>query len=258
MTQYADQTVELTIESGVAYVSLIREKQRNALNLNMIKALVEIGEQLRSSAGLSAVVLRGQGEDFCAGIDTGMFTSLESAQQQIGELLQAFPGEMGNLVQHVCLLWRQLEVPVIALLQGNVFGAGLQLALGADLRFASASTRVSLMEGRWGLIPDMGITQTGLGLIRSDLLQEMTWTARILEAEEARQAGLITRIVDDPEAALSAFLEQISQRQPHAIAAAKQLYRQAPHLAPAQALALEQSLQEQMLSVMMKAAAGAD
>ncbi len=255
MTQYAENTIELTQEDGVANITLIREKQRNALNIQMIKALIGIGEQLKVTPGLRAVVIRGQGEDFCAGIDTAMLTSMESAQVVMGELLKPLDGQPGSLVQHVCLIWRLLDIPVIAMLKGNVFGAGLQLALGADLRFAAPNTRVSLMEGRWGLIPDMGITQTGLGMIRSDLLHEMTWTARLVEAEEAQQGGLITRVDDDPETALAEFLKQISQRQPHVIAAAKQMYRLSPHLSPSEALALEQSLQEQMLAVLMKAMA---
>ena len=98
-------------------------------------------------------------------------------------------GSAANFAQRVAFGWRELEVPVVAALTGACFGGGLQIALGADIRIAAPEARLSVMESRYGLVPDMSLSQTIGRLVRDDVARELTYTARIVEAEEAAGAG---------------------------------------------------------------------
>jgi len=119
--------------------------------------------------------------------------------------------------------WRQLPVPVIAAVHGVAFGGGFQLALGADMRFLSGDARMSILEIKWGLVPDMAGTPILAGLVRDDILRELTYTGRIFAAQEALAYGLATRICDDPRAAAFEVAREIAGRSPEAIRAAKRL-----------------------------------
>jgi enoyl-CoA hydratase/carnithine racemase len=140
-------------------------------------------------------------------------------------------------------VWRQVPVPVIAAIHGATFGGGLQVALGADMRIAAPDTQLSVMEIKWGLIPDMGISKTLLQLVRGDVAKELTFTGRIVEADEALALGLITRIADDPFVAALSLAKSIAEKSPHAIRAAKALFDQATDLDVAEAFKLETALQ---------------
>ena len=91
-----------------------------------------------------------------------------------------------------------MPVPVIAALHGNCLGGGLQIALGADIRFATPDARLSVMEIKWGLIPDMSITRTLPRLVGIDVAKELTFTGRVFSGDEAHGLGLVTRVSDDP------------------------------------------------------------
>ena len=106
-----------------------------------------------------------------------------------------------NFPQQAVWGWRQLPVPVIAAIQGVAFGGGFQLALGADMRFLTPDARMSVMEIKWGLVPDMAGTPILASLVRDDILRDLTYTGRIFSAQEAMTYGLATRICDDPRAA---------------------------------------------------------
>jgi enoyl-CoA hydratase/carnithine racemase len=96
------------------------------------------------------------------------------------------------------LVWQNLPVPVIAAIEGYCFGAGMQLALAADIRIAQPETKMSIMESRWGLVPDMGLTRTIKGLVGVDLAKELTLTARIFDADYAKEIGLVTHLSENP------------------------------------------------------------
>jgi enoyl-CoA hydratase/carnithine racemase len=114
-------------------------------------------------------------------------------------------------------------VPVIAAVQGVAFGGGFQLALGADMRFLVADARMSIMEIKWGLVPDMAGTPILASLVRDDILRELTYTARIFSAQEALSYVLATRICDDPRAAAFEVAREIAGKSPDAIRAAKRM-----------------------------------
>jgi enoyl-CoA hydratase/carnithine racemase len=235
------ETVNVTIDNHVAVVTLTRPEKRNAINLDMFEALSGAAQELAKQKTLRAVVLTGAGEHFCAGIDTSVFAS--SSPAELVTRMQPLKGSPANLFQHVGYAWRELPVPVIAALQGSVFGGGLQIAMGADIRLAAATTRCSVMEIRWGIIPDMALTTTMRHAVRLDQLRELTYTGRIVEAEEAQQIGLLTRLCADPLHAAMELATEIAGRSPDAVRAAKQLLNAGYDTPEAQALRLEAELQ---------------
>ncbi len=213
-----------TISGPVAEVRLNRPEKKNALDLALFEELVEAGEALKKQADLRAVVLTGEGSTFCAGIDTSSFMEIAAQIDSIRtEILNPPAGEVANRFQKPVMVWQELEVPVIAAIEGVAFGAGMQLALAADFRFATADTRMSIMEARWGLIPDMGITQSLPKLLPADRAKELIMTGRIFNADEALSLGLLTRIETDPLAAAHAFAKELAEKSPAAVRASKKL-----------------------------------
>src|ERR1700726_359545 len=220
--------VSVTISEGVADVRLVRVDKMNALDAAMFDALVTTSGRLSREKGLRAVILSGGGRAFCAGLDMGRFAAMkENGGNGIagGETrnLAARTHGLANFPQQAVWGWRQLPVPVIAAIQGVALGGGFQLALGADLRFLSPDARMSIMEIKWGLVPDMAGTPILASLVRDDILRELTYTGRIFSAQEALGYGLATRICDDPRAAALEMALEIAGKSPDAIRAAKRM-----------------------------------
>ena len=236
------ERVRVDREGPVAFVWMTRADKRNGLDLPMFEQLVAAGEALATTSGVRAVVLAGEGPAFCAGLDFAAFMSDPS----VAKKLLAREG-VANLAQAVAWVWRELPVPVVAAIHGACFGGGLQIALGADIRLAHPEAELSVMEIRWGLVPDMGITQTLLPLVRPDVAKELTFTGRRVKAPEARELGLVTRLAEDPVAEARALAETIAAKSPHAIRAGKALYDRAAGLGAGDALALETELQLPLL-----------
>ncbi len=237
--------VSLDIRQGIATVRLERPEKRNAVNLEMFDELGTCGRDLAADREVRAVILTGAGEGFCAGLDLGLFSGAGPADLQ--DLLSPRPGSPANLFQSAAWVWRDLPVPVICALHGVAFGAGLQIALGADIRIAAPDTQLSIMEVRWGLVPDMGLSVTARGLVRVDLLRELAWSGRVIGAPEARDAGLVTALADDPHAAARRLAELIAGHSPDAVRGSKTLLRDGWEQAPATALAFEAAVQSRLV-----------
>jgi enoyl-CoA hydratase/carnithine racemase len=224
-----EQRVSISITDGVADVRLVRADKMNALDAAMFSALVDATSRLSGEKGLRAVVLSGEGRAFCAGLDMGRFAAMNEKGgngipgSEKRDLTERTHG-LANFPQQAVWGWRQLPVPVIAAVHGVAFGGGFQLALGADMRFLSADARMSIMEIKWGLVPDMAGTPILAGLVRDDILRELTYTGRVFSAQEALGYGLATRICDDPRAAALEVAREIAGRSPDAIRAAKRLF----------------------------------
>ena len=236
--------VKTWFEDSVAHVRLARPEKRNGLDLAMFQAIAEAGSALRDDRSVRAVVLAGEGPAFCAGLDFKAFMASPGVKDQ---LLERPEGALANLAQQVGWIWRELPVPVIAALHGAVLGGGLQIALGADVRIAAPNTRLSVMEIEWGLIPDMSISQTLLPLVRPDVAAELTYSGRIVEADEAATLGLVTRVCEAPLEEATHLAQLIAGKSPHAVRAAKRLLTAAPSLDPGAALRLETELQRELL-----------
>lgn len=242
-----DARLLITREGPVAEVMLNRPDKRNALDLELFDALSAAGEALKGASGLRAVILHGAGPAFCAGIDTAEFLRMAANLTEVrAEVLAAPPGQP-NRFQRPCTVWAELDVPVIAAVHGVAFGAGLQLALGADFRIAAPDARLSVMEARWGLIPDMGITQNLPRLLRADLAKELILTARVLEAPEALALGLVTRLAEDPLAEARALAARLATVSPDVLRAGKRLIESSWGAPPGAGLNEEARLQADLL-----------
>ncbi|CAB3802044.1 putative enoyl-CoA hydratase echA8 [Paraburkholderia caffeinitolerans] len=237
--------VEVAIVEGVADVRLNRADKMNALNPDMFDALIATGERLAGAVDLRAVVLSGNGKGFCAGLDMQSMATLEQTCQKT-PLAERTHG-LSNDFQTICTLWRELPVPVIAAVHGMAFGGGLQLALGADMRYVTPDARLSVMETRWGLVPDMGGMVLTRDLVRDDRLRELIYTARIVSGAEAVELGLATRVADDPLALAFTTAREIAQRSPDAIRAAKRLLQVASRGDAAATLIAESVEQEALI-----------
>ncbi|HEX8301195.1 crotonase/enoyl-CoA hydratase family protein [Sphingomonas sp.] len=213
-----EQRVTIDMQVGVAHVRLNRADKMNALDPAMFAGIIAAIGELAAMPGLRSVVLSGEGRAFCAGLDMASMAGAGS-----GVDLEARTHGVANDFQQVAWGWRMLPVPVIAAIHGVAFGGGLQIASGADVRIAAPGTRLSVMEMKWGIVPDMAGFALWRGNVRDDALREAAYTAREFDAAEAQAMGFVTRLADDPLAEALALARSIAERNPHAVRAAKRL-----------------------------------
>jgi enoyl-CoA hydratase/carnithine racemase len=220
MTPAGRVAIELD-ENGVAQVRLIRPDKMNALDPDMFAALIDAGHALHDMKGLRAVVLAGEGRSFCAGLD--LTSMANTARHDRTPLTERTHGN-ANHAQQVAMQWRKLPVPVIAAVHGVCFGGGLQVASGADVRVIDPAARLAVMEMKWGLVPDMAGYALWKGMVRDDVLRELTYTNREFTGAEAGAYGFATLVDPNPVARATAIATEIAARNPHAQRAAKRLF----------------------------------
>jgi len=217
-----NQCVTLNIEDGIAFVTFNRAEKHNALDMAMFRAIDKISRQLKRNRKIRAVIVQGNGEDFCSGLDVKSVLSERSSAMLL--LAKWLPGQ-ANLAQRVSVNWRKIPVPVIMVIQGRCWGGGLQIALGADFRFSTNDASLSIMEGKWGLIPDMGANLALRELVAKDVALKLAMTAEVISARHALEMGLTTGMSGDPLKQAMQLVEQITERSPDAVAAVKRLYQ---------------------------------
>lgn len=223
MTETAAR-VRLSFADDIAHVVLARPEQHNGMDLAMLQAVLDAQKQLRRQKSLRAVILSGDGPSFCAGLDV---KSVLQHPLRAGWMYTQLWWPFRNDFQRWSLGWRKLGVPVIACIHGNCFGAGFQLALGADIRYCTPDARLAIMEAKWGLVPDMGGAVLLRELVPLDVAKELTMTGRIFSGVEAKALNLVTHVVDDPLAAARSLVAEIATRSPDSVAASKFLLQQA-------------------------------
>ena len=145
------------------------------------------------------------------------------------------------------MVWTRVPIPVIAAVHGVCFGAGMQLALGADIRIAARDARFAVMEMKWGIVPDMGGMVLLPRLVRSDVLRRLTYTAEPISAEKAEGWGLVTELADDPVAAAMELAEALTLKSPTALRAAKALIGYAETHGPDEVLLEESRVQADLM-----------
>jgi enoyl-CoA hydratase/carnithine racemase len=239
------ERAQVTIDNAVATVRLSRRDKLNALDVDMFDGLIRAGKQIMADNSVRAVVLHGEGRAFCSGLDFASFMGKPDLMQK---LLAREETSVANVAQRVAWIWQEIHAPVIAAVHGVAYGGGLQIALGADLRYVAPDAQLSVMEIRWGLIPDMSITQTLPRLIPLDVAKELTFTGRVVSGTEAVELGIATKVSEDPLADALDTAKLIATKSPHAIRAAKALFNDAPSMPRADALKLETALQVGLLA----------
>lgn len=237
--------VTLTRDGHVAIVTMNRPEKLNALDVAQIEAIVAMGERLREEPELRAVVLTGAGGSFCAGLDIAAMPVIAELARSTGFMTRSHG--RSNLFQASAMVWAELPVPVIAAVEGHAYGGGFQVMLGADIRVAAPDARFSVMEARWGLVPDMGGMALMRGLARSDVIRRLTYTAEVFGAEAARDWGFVTEIAEEPLARAVALAQEIADRSPDAVRAAKKLISETELMETAEVLLAESAAQEALV-----------
>jgi enoyl-CoA hydratase/carnithine racemase len=239
----SSERVSVDVVDGVAEVVLARPDKHNALDLEMFQAIRAAQREVAATPGVRAVVLRGAGPSFCSGLDLG---AAAAGELDFAVLTGSREGP-ANLAQSTSYGWREMPVPVIAAIHGACFGGGLQIALGADVRIATRDARLSVMEVKLGLVPDMALTAALPRLVREDVARELTYTARVVDGEEAAALGLVSRVADDSAGAARELATAIAARSPDAVRAAKRLLNEAWGAPDPEGLRLETELMSELM-----------
>jgi enoyl-CoA hydratase/carnithine racemase len=244
--------VDHEITDGIAHVRLTRPDKLNALTLETLHELIATAHALRKDKTLRAVVISGEGSSFCAGLDFG------SVLKSPAGIVRAFiplPWRGTNAFQEACWAWRRLPVPVIAAVDGHCYGGGVQLALAADFRIATPDSEWSVLEARWGLIPDMTGVRSLAELVGIDTAKKLTMTGQMLSGKEAADLGLVTELAADPVVAALDLGRRIAERSPDSVAAAKRLFNGTWTSSPRATFARERAEQLLLLTLANTAAA---
>lgn len=242
---HKENRISLSLENKVAVVKLNRPEKHNALDLNMFHAIAGMQKKLAKEKNVRAVIITGSGVDFCTGLD---IKSIMKDRTAMLKLLWKWLPWRANLAQRVSVGWRLLPVPVFAAIHGRCWGGGLQIALGADFRYVEPKASLSVMEGRWGLVPDMGGTLALRELMPRDHAMLLAMSAKELNGSQALELGLATAVSDDPIRAATATATRMNERSPDAVAAVKRLYRKSWYSRPGITLARETAYQIRILA----------
>ncbi|MCR9288576.1 MAG: crotonase/enoyl-CoA hydratase family protein [Bacteroidetes bacterium] len=238
--------VTINIKNHIADVRLNRPDKMNALDEEMFKAIIEAGETVGKNLSVRCVVLSGEGKAFCAGMDVANFNPNNKGEIFQEPLTNRTHG-IANIFQKVAWIWRELPVPVIAAVHGAAIGGGLNIMSGADIKFITPDTKLSIMELKWGLIPDMAGSQLWRHTVREDIIRELMYTHRIFSGEDAVKYGFATHLSQTPFEDAMQLAEEIASKNPAAIVKAKKMLNEAPYLSAADGLMMESVEQTEVI-----------
>lgn len=233
------------VSGGIAGVHLARPEKLNALTLPMLRGLISTARSLARDRAVRAVVISGEGDSFCAGLD---FADTFGQRNAVIKGMLSRPWRGTNTFQEACWAWRRLPVPVIAAVQGHCFGGGVQIALGADFRITAPDAKWSVLEGKWGLIPDMSGIASLSQLIGIEQAKRLTMTAEVFSGERAHELGLVSQVSADPHVDALALAQDLATRSPDALAAAKRLFETRWNAGPRRTFASERIEQVRLLT----------
>ncbi|HXA28002.1 MAG TPA: enoyl-CoA hydratase/isomerase family protein [Candidatus Angelobacter sp.] len=214
-------------DGGVLDVTLARPEVRNALDSECFRILGEAFGSRAHEKDVRVVVLRGEGEHFCSGLDRTLLAALAAAPDT--EAVRDGSGE-GVAWQSALLAVENCPRPTVAVVQGACVGGGVELALACDFRIARADAHFSLMEMRYAFLPDLGgihRLQRDVGLSRA---KEMVYFGGRVEAATLERWGAISEIADADALEVTAqrWAERCRNAAPLAVAAAKKLMQRDP------------------------------
>lgn len=246
-----EDRVQITKEGGVADVRLVRSDKMNALDDKMFEALIAAAAELDADKSVRCVVLSGEGRAFCAGLDMGNFGRMaegggDGGKPTKGRLAERTHG-IANRPQQAVWGWRRLRVPVIAAVHGVALGGGFQVMLGADIRIVHPETKLSILEVKWGLVPDMSSTAIMRRFAREDVIRELTYTGRMFSGADAQAYGFVTHVSETPHEDAMALAREIASKSPDSVQTAKRLYNELGDRSDAEALLAESVAQDDLI-----------
>lgn len=233
-----EDRVTIEKDGHIAIVRLSRPDKMNALDIKMFDAIIEAGEKLNADDSVRAVVLTGEGKSFCAGLDISMF-SMDGTSPMTEIPVSERTHGIANRWQKAVWVWRELQVPVVAAVHGIVYGGGLQIMLAADIKFAQADSKFSIMEMKWGIFPDMAGPTLMRNNIREDIYRELTYTNRVFSGAEAVEYGFATHVSEDPLKDAISLAKEIASKNPDAIVKAKKIFNAVANLTEEEILQME-------------------
>lgn len=242
-----ENRVTVSIKDHIADVKLNRADKMNALDDAMFLALIETGISLAKDASVRCVVLSGEGKAFCAGLDLSNFKMPDADDSVTNQTLAERTYGNANKFQKCVMVWHDMPVPVIAAVHGVSLGGGVQIMMGADIRYIAPDTKCSIMEMKWGLVPDLGGTQLWRHNVRRDILKELTYTNRMFSGEDAVHYGFATHTSTNPYEDAMKLAQEIASKSPTAIVKAKQLLNEAPYLSMDEGLMNESRIQDEIM-----------
>ena len=206
------------VDSGVLEITLNRAEKRNALSLELFDA-VGAAFELAADAEVRAVLLRGNGPVFCAGIDLNSLATL-AGDQTDGAFLKGL-----THLQDIFMRLERIGKPSVAAMQGTAVGAGLQLGLACDLRVASEDLNVGLFEIRYGIVPDLGGLHRVVHHCGLSRAKDLAMTGRAVGAQEALHMGLVDRVtpLEALEETARGLARDLARQAPLAVQSIKRL-----------------------------------
>lgn len=233
-------------DGHVAQVKLNRPDKLNAIDIDMFNAIIETSQSINADASIRAVVLSGEGRAFCAGLDVSNFSMDGQSELMSTSLTDRTFGD-SNKWQMAAMAWRDIQVPVISAVKGIAFGGGLQIMMGTDIKYIHPETKLAILEGKWGLIPDMAGPVLMRNQIREDIFRELTYTQRVFSGKEAVAYGFATHLSEDPLKDATDLAHEIAKRSPSATVAAKSMINKINYLSQAEGLMLESVEQDKIM-----------
>lgn len=231
------------IEGPIARVQLNRPDKLNGITFELLQGLIDAADRIETDPNVRAVILEGRGPSFCAGLD---FASVMTHKAKVARWFLPNPLRGTNRFQRPLWVWRELSVPVIAVTRGHVFGGGIQLALAADFRFTTPDCQWSVLEAKWGLVPDMSGTVPLVELVGADVAKRLVMTGEVFSGTQAAEYGLASGVADDPMKPALELVDQLTARSPDVVAASKLLLNRNRRGSVRRAFALERRLQSAM------------
>lgn len=211
------ELVRYSVSEGIARVTMTRPKELNALSINLFREMLGLLAQISCDDNVRVVVLTGDGHAFCAGGD-------------LREMEQGFDGTYGfykhmELANRFTVALAELPKPVIAAVNGAATGAGMNVALAADIAIASDKAKFSEIFGNVGLVPDVGGTYLLPRVVGRSKAKEIVMTYRMISAQEALALGIVTQVVPDEEldSVVTDLARKISEGPTFALALGKKL-----------------------------------
>ena len=230
--------LKLKVENKIAILSINRPQAKNSLNEQTYAEFSEAIEKIRKDDNIRVLIITGEGDTFCAGVD------LNYAASKLKAYTQTQFRTMLDTIQRT-FMFEKLNKPVIAAVKGYALGNGFDIALACDFIIAAENTKFSMAYINLGLIPDLGGTYRLAKLVGPSIAKELILTGDRIDARRAYELGIVNRLVSDEKVMEEAmeFANKLIKKSPIALALAKMAIDKSMYSDLATSLELESYIQ---------------